>query len=286
MVGSNLSKVLSQSTHKILATGRNDCRLPKDYLHQHFSYSPLDIRKREDVLKTVESFQPDVIIHAAAITQVDDCEQNKTICYSTNVDATDYLIEAAEEVNARICYLSTDFVFSGENGPYMESDLTSPVNYYGMTKELAEQHLMQSNLGWTILRTILLYGKADHLNRSNFIYWVKNNLEAKKHINVVSDQIRTPTYIPDLTEAIIRSIEKGAQGVYHISGRDILSPYQMAIEVARKLNLDEHFIHPVDADSFQQLGKRPLKTGFVIEKAERELNYFPKSFKEALDLIF
>ncbi len=286
MVGSSLSKVLSKSTHNILATGRNDCRLPKEYLHQHFSYCPLDIRKREDVLKTVDGFRPDVIIHAAAITQVDDCEQNKTICYSTNVDATDHLIDAAGEVNARICYLSTDFVFSGESGPYSESDSTNPVNYYGKTKELAEQHLMESNLGWTILRTILLFGKADHLNRTNFIYWVKNNLEANKHINVVSDQIRTPTYIPDLTDAIVRSVEKGAQGVYHVSGKDILSPFQMAIEVARKLNLDEHFIHPVDADSFQQLGKRPLKTGFIIGKAEKELNYCPKSFKEALDLIF
>lgn len=237
-------------------------------------------------MHTITSFKPDVIIHSAAITQVDDCEQNKTVCYSTNVDATDHLIEAAEEVNARMCYLSTDFVFSGNEGPYSESDSTHPVNYYGETKELAEQHVMGSNLGWTIIRTILLYGRADHLNRTNFIYWVKNNLDAGKHINVVADQVRTPTFIPDLTWAIIKAVEKGAQGIYHISGKDVLSPYQMALKVAQKLQLDEGLIHPVDADSFQQLGKRPLKTGFIIEKAIKDLNFQPKSFTEALDLIF
>lgn len=286
MVGSNLSKELTRLNHFTLATGRNACRLPSEYLHDQFRYQSMDIRNKEEVFQTVTSFHPDVIIHAAAMTQVDDCEQNKMISYSTNVDATDFLIQAASEVNARFCYISTDFVFSGEDGPYSEGDATNPVNYYGQTKELAEQHLMESGLHWTIIRTILLYGKADQLNRTNFIYWVKNNLEADKHINVVADQIRTPTFIPDLTSAIINSVNKGAQGIYHVSGKDILTPFQMALAIANKLGLDDSFIHPVDANSFTQLGKRPLKTGFIIEKAIRELNYSPKSFKEALDLIF
>ncbi|MFZ9261835.1 MAG: SDR family oxidoreductase [Chitinophagaceae bacterium] len=286
MVGSNLSKLLSGSRHTTLATGRNDCRLPPTFLHDQFKYQSLDIRKKEDVIDVTQTFCPDLIIHCAAMTQVDDCEHNKTISYSTNVDATDHLIEAAEEVNARFCYLSTDFVFSGEDGPYTENNHTAPVNYYGMTKELAEQHLMSSKVSWTIIRTILLYGKADQLNRTNFIYWVKKNLEEGKHINVVADQVRTPTYVPDLTDAIIRSIEIGAQGLYHISGKDFMSPFQMALAVARKLNLDEALIHPVDASSFTQAGRRPLKTGFIIDKAIKELNYTPKSFAEALDLIF
>ena len=286
MVGSNLSKALSSSGQFTLATGRNTCRLPSEFLHSRFQFQSMDICNKDEVIDTVTSFIPDVIIHAAAMTQVDDCEQNKTISYSTNVDGTDHLIQAANEVNARFCYVSTDFVFSGEGGPYSEKDKTNPVNFYGMTKELAEQHIVESGLHWTIIRTILLYGKADHINRTNFIYWVKNNLEAGKHINVVCDQIRTPTFIPDLTTAIITSIEKGSQGIYHVSGKDILSPFQMAMAVANKLGLDESFLHPVDASSFTQIGKRPLKTGFVIEKAIRDLNYDPKSFNEALDLIF
>lgn len=177
MVGSNLSKELTKTNHTVLATGRSTNRLPHSYFHEKFQYRSLDITEKDEVLNVVTDFKPDLIIHGAAMTQVDECEQNKMLSYKTNVDATDHLILAAEEVNARYCYLSTDFVFSGNNGPYVEDDETGPVNFYGMTKELAEQHIIQSNLSWTIIRTILLYGKADHLNRSNFIYWVKENLK-------------------------------------------------------------------------------------------------------------
>lgn len=286
MLGSTLSKELSCSNYTTLATGKNEYRISADYLHQKFRYQSMDICNEEEVLHTVNSFRPNVIIHAAAMTQVDDCEANKMMSFITNVEATRYLIHAANEVCARFCYISTDFVFSGEEGPYAENDATNPVNYYGKTKELAEQHVMESNLDWTIIRTVLLYGKAEHINRTNFIYWVKNNLEKARHIHVVADQIRTPTYIPDVTTAILNSIVFGAQGIYHVSGKDLLTPYQMAVGVAKKLGIDASFIHPVDASYFSQKGKRPLKTGFIIEKALHALKYNPKTFNEALDLIF
>jgi dTDP-4-dehydrorhamnose reductase len=253
MVGSNLSKELTKTNHTVLATGRGTNRLPHSYFHEKFQYRSLDITEKDEVLNVVTNFKPDLIIHGAAMTQVDECEQNKMLSYKTNVDATDYLILTAEEVNARYCYLSTDFVFSGNNGPYVEDDETGPVNFYGMTKELAEQHIIQSNLSWTITRTILLYGKADHLNRSNFIYWVKENLEANKPIRVVADQIRTPTYIPDLTKAVIDMAEKGSQGLYHISGMEVMSPHEMSLVIAQKLGLDNSLIQPVDAQTFTQI---------------------------------
>lgn len=286
MVGSNLSKELTKTNHTVLATGRFENRLPPSYLHEKFQYRSLDITEKEQVMDIVIGFKPDLIIHGAAMTQVDECEEKKMLSYKTNVEATDHLILAAEEINARYCYLSTDFVFSGDNGPYMEDDETGPVNYYGMTKELAEQHIMQSNLSWTIIRTILLYGKADHLNRSNFIYWVKENLEANKPIRVVADQIRTPTYIPDLTKAIIDMAEKGSQGLYHISGKEVMSPYEMSLVIAQKLGLDTSLIQPVDAQTFTQKGRRPLKTGFIIEKAMKDTAFHPTPFTEALDQIF
>jgi dTDP-4-dehydrorhamnose reductase len=286
MVGSNLSKELTKTNHTVLATGRGENRLPPSYLHDNFQYRSLDITEKEQVMDIVIGFKPDLIIHGAAMTQVDECEEKKMLSYKTNVEATDHLILAAEEINARYCYLSTDFVFSGDNGPYVEDDETGPVNYYGMTKELAEQHIMQSNLSWTIIRTILLFGKADHLNRSNFIYWVKENLEANKPIRVVADQIRTPTYIPDLTKAIIDMAEKGSQGLYHISGMEVMSPYEMSLVIAQKLGLDTSLIQPVDAQTFTQKGRRPLKTGFIIEKAMKDTAFHPTPFTEALDQIF
>lgn len=286
MLGSHLAEKLSQSGHQTWATGKGECRLPSHLLHANFIYQNLDITQKDAVDQTINSVQPDVIVHAAAMTQVDDCEKNMSLSYSVNVDGTRNLLESAEEVNSRFCLISTDFVFSGASGPYSENDPTGAVNYYGQTKELAEQLVMSSRLHWSIARTVLLYGKADPSKRSNFIYWVKQNLEAGKHIKVVNDQIRTPTFIPDLANGIDLMIEKGARGIFHLSGKDILTPYQMAILIAKHLQLNESLIEPVDASIFTQIGKRPLKTGFVIDKAVNELGYHPTSFKNALSSIF
>ena len=287
MVGSAVSKVLAgSSSHITLATGRGPCRLPPSSLSSQLTYLQLELTSPKEVLHAVQSFLPDIIIHAAAITQVDDCELNKEVCYSVNVDGTALLIAAAEQVKSRFCYLSTDFVFDGVSGPYKEEDQATPINYYGETKKIAEDILTASSLSWSIARTVLLYGKADHITRSNFIYWVKDNLEAGINIRVVNDQLRTPTYIPDFVDGIIKIAESVAEGVYHISGEEAMTPYDMAIAVAEYLQLDKTLINPVDAATFTQPGKRPLKTGFSIEKAKRDLGYSPISFKESLAQIF
>ncbi len=182
--------------------------------------------------------------------------------------------------------MSTDFVFSGENGPYKENDPREPVNFYGKTKKLAEDLVQESGLDWSIVRTILLYGKADSIKRSNFIYWVKENLEKGQTIRVVNDQIRTPTYLPDLCSAILQLVEKKQRGIYHISGQDVVSPFEMATKVADHLRLDKKWLIPVDASTFSQPGKRPLKTGFIIEKARRDLGFHPTLFADSLSLLF
>lgn len=286
MVGSALVSRLSSSSHEILATGRGDCRLPLSMMSDHLQYLPADVTSALEVQQMILEFSPDIIIHGAAMTQVDDCEKNKELCHRINVEGTALLVSAAEQSGSKFCYLSTDFVFDGKAGPYREEENTSPINYYGKSKEIAEQLVSNSQLTWSIARTVLLYGKADHIKRSNFIYWVKDNLEAGKKINVVNDQLRTPTYIPDFVDGILKIIESGAEGIFHISGEDQLTPYEMAIAVADHLNLDKTLINPVDASTFTQLGKRPLKTGFLINKAKNQLGYSPTSFKATLSLIF
>jgi dTDP-4-dehydrorhamnose reductase len=286
MLGSWIAEHLSISNHETLATGKGSFRLPQSLIHKNFTYTTLDITDRDEVMKCINTFAPDTIIHSAAITQVDDCELNKELCYSVNVDGTKNIIDAAKEVDARICYLSTDFVFGGEAGPYQETDSAVPVNYYGVTKLLAEELIRNSGLHWCIIRTILLYGKADPLKRSNFVYWVKKNLEEGTRIKVVNDQIRTPTYIPDLVKGIFLCLEKEAEGVFHMSGADVLTPFEMALAIANHLKLNKNLLEPVDASSFSQAGRRPLKTGFIIEKAKKELGYLPTDFQTTLKLLF
>ena len=141
-------------------------------------------------------------------------------------------------------------------------------------------------MDWAIIRTCLVYGNTLDGTRSNIITWVKENLEQKKKIRVVNDQIRTPTYVEDLAKGILLAIEKRAKGVYHISGNEILTPYQMAIKTAEFFSLDKNLIEEVNASNFSQIAKRPQRTGFDISKAKTELGYEPMSFEEGLEMMF
>ncbi|MEO5891000.1 MAG: SDR family oxidoreductase [Ferruginibacter sp.] len=282
LLGQHLIKLLIETTsHDIIATGRGTSRIPFS-LSERYNYFPLEITDGMEVASFIDVHQPEVIIHTAAITQVDECEADQVGCYNANVTATRFLISAAESAGARFVYISTDFVFDGLAGPYTETAVPGPINYYGSTKLAAEKSVMESGLSWCILRTVLVYGNVLVGNRSNIISWVQENLEKSKKIRVVSDQSRTPTYVADLATGIILAIEKNATGIYNISGEELLSPYDMAMATAAYLGLDKTLIEKVDASVFTQPARRPAKTGFIIEKAKRELGFNPLGFEDGM----
>ncbi len=282
LLGQHLVTALVKFGYGMLALGKGECRI-KDFTGK---YLDLDITDGVAVRDVIVSHKPDLIIHAAAMTNVDECEKDKQECYNVNVTATRFLIDAAKEVKSKIIYLSTDFVFDGMTGPYKEEDIMSPVNYYGSTKVAAEKAIMESDLRWAIVRTVLVYGQTVEGTRTNIINWVKSSLEQGKHIKVVSDQFRTPTFVDDLVIGIMLLIEKNIDGIFHISGREEMTPYDMAIETARYLKLDESLIEKVDSSTFSQAGLRPAKTGFRIDKARKELGYEPRGFRESLEIMF
>jgi len=287
LLGQHLVKMLIEHTaYEVVATGKGNCRLPFK-LTALYNYYPLDITDGVAVQTFIKLHKPDVVVHAAAMTQPDPCELNPIDCWEVNVTATRFLIDAAEEVKAFFIFLSTDFVFDGLNGPYTETDIPGPVNYYGSSKLAAEKSVMESSLlQWAIVRTVLVYGNILVGNRSNVISWVKENLEQEKPIKVVGDQWRTPTYVEDLAKGILLVIQKKATGIYHISGEEGLSPYDMAVATADYLHLDKSLMTKVDASIFTQPAPRPLKTGFIIEKAKKILEYQPLTFKEALKKMY
>ncbi len=282
LLGQHLLKMLTNSmAYEIIATGRGDARLPF-IKNGRYNYFSLDITDGMAVAAFIDQHQPTVIIHTAAITQVDECETNPISCWNTNVTATRFLVSAAESIAAHFIFISTDFVFDGMNGPYKETDLAGPVNYYGSSKLAAEKAVMESQLSWSIVRTVLVYGNILIGNRSNMVSWVQQNLLDGKNIKVVSDQWRTPTYVEDLAKGILLVVEKKATGIFHISGPEMLSPYEMAILTANYLHLNTGLVEKVDASIFLQPGKRPAKTGFIIDKARQELGFAPMSFVEGL----
>ncbi|RYY88143.1 MAG: SDR family oxidoreductase [Chitinophagaceae bacterium] len=279
-VGNYLSERLAPHL-RVLATGKGDCRL--SFNAPSLQYRELDITDRGAVEILLKEERPGCIIHAAAISKPDLCEQDRALANSVNVDGTRHLLEYA--AGAHFVYLSTDFVFDGEKGFYQEDDAQAPVNYYGETKRIAEELVRSYEGDWAIVRTVLVYG-APRAGRGNLLTMVADGLRAGKTLRIFNDQLRTPTYVEDLVEALARITFERKTGAWHISGADPRTPYEIAVEVARHLGLNETLIIPETEQSFAQPARRPPKTGFDINKARRELGYEPVSFEEGLRRTF
>jgi dTDP-4-dehydrorhamnose reductase len=204
-----------------------------------------------------------------------------------NVDAVEYLLEPAKRIGSHFIHLSTDFVFDGSAGPYREEDVTNPQSVYARSKLESEQLVMNSGIDWTIMRTIIIYGVTDGEQRSNLVLWVKSSLQQGKQINVITDQFRSPTLAEDLAEAIIYSAIHRKTGLYHVSGdeSDLESIFDLAHRVADYFKLEASLLHPVTTAQLAQPAPRPPRTGFILDKARKELNYTPHTFDEGLKII-
>lgn len=236
----------------------------------------------------ITAVQPQIVIHAAAMSKPDECQNNKEDCLLQNVEATKFLLrslKSIQPIEPHFIYISTDFIF-GENGPHSEEDIAAPLNFYGETKLLAEQLVMKSGLMYAIIRPVFIYGPVLQNMRPSFLHWVKNNLEQNKTIKVVSDQQRTPTFVLDICKGIEIIITQKKQGIYHLAGADLLSPYQMAITVANFLKLNAALIENVTSDTFTEPVQRAKRSGLKIDKARKLLGYEPVSFEEGLKLTF
>lgn len=282
-------KLIDHANVSCIATARGDNRLIKT---KGYIYESMDITDLEQVKSVFSKHLPDVIINTAAMTNVDACETDKTGAKLLNVTAVQNQVNVLEELmkqhpqyKPHFIHLSTDFIFDGTHGPLDENEKPNPLSYYAETKLEAEQIVQKSSLFWSIARTVLVYGIVDNMSRSNIVLWVKQNLEQGKTINVVDDQFRTPTLAEDLADGCLLITEKKAQGVYNISGKDFLSILEIAHLVADYYHLDKGLIKPSKSEDIKQPAKRPPITGFIIDKAKKDLGYNPHSFVEGIKFL-
>jgi dTDP-4-dehydrorhamnose reductase len=285
LLGQHLSVRLASLGYTVVATGKGLSRLPFQQ-HAGLTYIEMDFTNDALVQQVMAAQKPDVVVHGGAMTQIDECEQNREACLEANVQGTAQMLLAAEQYSRHFIFLSTDFVFDGSVGNYAEDGHLNPVSWYGFTKVQAESTVETSEIPWAIVRTCLVYGNPLAGTRSNILSWVKASLEQGKAIKVVSDQLRTPTYVGDLVDGLITIIERKAEGIFHLAGKDRLSPYEMAIAVAKHLQLNKSLIEKVDASTFTQPAKRPPKTGLDITKAKTLLAYDPQPFEHNLELLW
>lgn len=283
LLGQKLVQLITrEGKHELIATARGENRLP---FEKGYIFESLDITKEAEIEAIVKKHQPEVIINTAAMTNVDQCETEWEDCWELNVTAVEYLIKASKKHNAFLLQLSTDFIFDGEDGPYDEEAEANPVSYYGESKLAAEQLILKSKIDWAIARTVLVYGIAHDMSRSNIILWVKKSLEEGKEIQVVDDQWRTPTLAEDLAKGCLLIAEKKAKGIFNISGDDLLTPYEMAVKTANFFKLSQSSMTKTDSTKFKQTAKRPPKTGFILDKAKKELGYQPHTFEEGIKVL-
>jgi dTDP-4-dehydrorhamnose reductase len=219
------------------------------------------------------------------MTNVDTCETDQSGCELLNVTAVAFLIDACQKHDSFLCHLSTDFIFDGADGPYTEEATPNPISVYGASKLRAEKLIEASSIRWAIARTVLVFGIVADMSRTNIILWVKKSLEDGKQINVVTDQFRTPTLAEDLAIGCWLIAQKEAEGIFNISGSDFLTPYEMAIKTANFYGLPTDLIKQADSSTFSQPAKRPPRTGFILDKAIRELGYQPRTFDEGIALM-
>ncbi|MFM9910425.1 MAG: SDR family oxidoreductase [Chitinophagaceae bacterium] len=285
LLGQHLVKKLLDNQYTVVAMSRGIDRTTF-CTHKCYNYYEVDIADEKALQNVVMAEKPSVLVHAAAITQVDECELNQEHCHLVNVQGTKNVTKIAKAFCNHLIYISTDFVFDGIEGNYDEEAIAEPISFYGQTKLDSEKLIQQNNIPWAIVRTSLVYGNTISGTRSNIITWVKKELEEGRQINVVSDQVRTPTYVEDLAEGILLIIQKKATGIFHISGKDILTPYDIAIQTADFFNLPKNLIVKVSADTFSQPAKRPPITGLDISKARTQLGYEPLFFLDGLKKMF
>jgi len=282
LLGYKLIQLLStKSDITTVATARKKV----NDLPQGVDFFELDITNHEQTIEVLLATKPDVVISAAAMTQVDQCETEREQCWMANVVGIENLVEGCEKINCHLVHVSTDFIFDGSFGPLDETAIPNPVNFYGESKLAGEQVIKKSKLNWAILRTVLVFGITPDLSRSNIVLWVKKSLEDGKTINVVNDQWRTPTLAEDLAVGCYLAASQKATGIYHISGEEMMTPFDIAQHTADFFKLDKSLIKAADSSTFKQPAARPPKTGFIVTKAKTELGYQPHSFSEGLQVL-
>ena len=258
---------------------------PETYLSfPNLSYESLDITNRRQLEFQITFYHPQVIINAAAYTDVDGCEIHKDKAWATNVGGIKNLVNFCMKQKVKLIHLSTDYVFNGEEGPYSEDDLPDPVNFYGETKLQSEKIIKDGGIDFLIIRTNVLYGFGKNV-KPNFLLWLLDKLSQNEKIKIVTDQFNNPTLADNLSSCILEMTKKNISGIYHIAGSEYLSRYDFAIKVANKFNFDKNNILPTKTELLQQEAKRPHRGGLKIDKAKSILETKLLNVNQALDYL-
>jgi dTDP-4-dehydrorhamnose reductase len=242
-----------------------------------------DVSDKNRVEAVFKKVNPEVVVHAAALTDVDKCELNRELAWNINVEGTRNIAEAAKSSHAFLVCISTDYVFNGEAGGYAEADRTDPINYYGFTKLKAEELVKDLVDEYCIARPSVIYGSTPAAGKINFALWIVNQLKKNEQIKIVTDQWNSPTLNTNLANMTLEIIERKLTGTFHLSGATRISRYDFARAITQTFNLDENLINPCSSSDFSWSAKRPRDSSLNTSKAHQSLNNKPLQIHQALE---
>ncbi len=239
----------------------------------------LDVTERGGVVDRVSSIKPDIVLHCAAMTDVDGCEIDPEKAEAVNDTGTGNVVLACQQVKAAMVYISTDFVFSGEGArPLTETDPTGPINVYGTTKLAGERHVAEGLDRFYVVRTAWLYG----LYGNNFVKTILRLAGEKDELSVVNDQTGSPTYARDLAEKIVELIATNRFGLYHIANSGQSTWYDFALDILETAGITGVSVKPITSEALQRPARRPAYS--VLDNKGLSKAGLPplRNFKEAL----
>jgi len=245
----------------------------------------MDLTDLDSCRRVFENVRPEAVVHSAALTNVDLCEVEKETAWRINLHGTELIARLCKEFNCFMVFISTDYVFNGEKGLYSEEDQPDPINYYGYTKLKAEEAVRSILNDYCIVRTSVIFGSKPAAGKINFALWVLESLKQKRRINVVVDQINSPTLNTNLAEVILEILDRKLMGLYHIAGATPISRYDFACLLAEELKLERELIQPTTSDKINWIAKRPKNASLNVAKAQRSLKKKPLDIRDAIRIL-
>jgi dTDP-4-dehydrorhamnose reductase len=218
------------------------------------------------------------VVDTAALHDVNFCETHRDAAWRVNVEGTRNVADACRDVGAKLMFLSTDYVFDGQQGPYRETDLPAPINYYGVTKLAAERLVADAGIDYIVARPSVIYGwnpgEVDGVTSSsgksrNFVLWALGKLRHGEALRIVTDQYSSPTWADNLAEVLLRAGVSEQTGLYHMAGNGCVNRYDFTRTIADVYELNAELIEPVTSDAFPQVAKRPKRSCLDVSRAEQ-----------------
>ncbi len=245
------------------------------YLVRHFDavgtsgrgrdgFPKLDITRRQEVERLFERFRPELVINAAAMTNVDECERRREEAFMINADGVMNISEAAYRVKAKLVQISTDYVFDGAKGDYGEDDPTNPVNVYGSSKLRGELYALERDA--LVLRISSPFGINLGRGKESFFEYVLRALAGGERVKALVDQITTPTFVEDVPEAIDALVQRGSAGTFHLAVREAISRYEFAIKVAEFAGFEPGRVDRITSREMNFYARRPRDTSMKTDK--------------------